>query len=88
MVYSRIGLLSELWQTHVPFRSPHHTASHVAIVGGGSQLRPGEVTLAHQGILYLDEFPEFDRKVIEALREPLEDGVVTIARAKGSVRYP
>ncbi len=88
MIYSSVGLLDELWRTHVPFRSPHHTASHVAIVGGGAQLRPGEVTMAHNGILYLDEFPEFDRRVIEALREPLEDRVVTIARAKGSARYP
>ncbi|HSE56556.1 MAG TPA: YifB family Mg chelatase-like AAA ATPase [Candidatus Paceibacterota bacterium] len=88
MIYSSVGLLDELWKTHVPFRSPHHTASHVAVVGGGAQLRPGEVTLAHNGILYLDEFPEFDRRVIEALREPLEDRAVTIARAKGSAKYP
>ncbi len=71
-----------------PFRSPHHTASHVAIVGGGTNPKPGEVTLAHRGVLFLDEFPEFDRRVIDALREPLEDRVVSISRAKGSARFP
>ena len=88
MIYSSIGMLEEFWKNHVPFRTPHHTASHVAIVGGGQHIRPGEVTLAHHGVLYLDEFPEFDRRVIEALREPLEDRMVTISRAKGSVKYP
>ncbi len=88
MIYSSLGFLDELEKTHVPFRTPHHTTSHVAIVGGGTALRPGEVTLAHRGVLYLDEFPEFDRRVIEALREPLEDKQVTISRAKGSAKYP
>ena len=74
--------------THPPFRSPHHTTSYVAVVGGGSYPKPGEVTLAHRGVLFLDELPEFDRRVIEALREPLEDRVVSIARAKGSARFP
>ena len=71
-----------------PFRSPHHTASEMAIIGGGSGPRPGEVTLAHNGILFLDEFLEFNRHVLEVLRQPLEDGYVTIARSKNSLRFP
>ena len=71
-----------------PFRSPHHTSSAVAMVGGGTVPRPGEVSLAHRGVLLLDEFPEFSRPAIDAMREPLEDGVVTIARAAGTVRMP
>jgi magnesium chelatase family protein len=71
-----------------PVRSPHHTASCAAIVGGGRGPRPGEVTLAHHGILFLDELPEFMRPALEALREPLEDGHVTIARSAGTVRFP
>ncbi len=74
--------------SHPPFRSPHHTASYVSIVGGGAVPKPGEVTLAHRGVLFLDEFPEFDKKVIESLREPLEEGLVTISRAKGSFTFP
>ncbi len=87
-IYSSIGLIEDMLHGSVPLRSPHHSASHVAIIGGGQTLRPGDITLAHRGILYLDEFPEFDRRVIEALREPIEDGSITVARAKGSVRYP
>ncbi len=87
-IYSSIGLIEDILHGHAPLRSPHHSASHVAIIGGGANLRPGDITLAHRGILYLDEFPEFDRRVIEALREPIEDGSITVARAKGSVRYP
>ena len=87
-VYSSIGLIDEVLAGAPPLRAPHHSASHVAIIGGGQTLRPGDITLAHRGILYLDEFPEFDRRVIEALREPIEDGSITVARAKGSVRYP
>lgn len=87
-IYSSIGLIDDVLGGAAPLRSPHHSASHVAIIGGGSTIRPGDITLAHRGILYLDEFPEFDRRVIEALREPLEDGHITVARAKGSVRYP
>jgi magnesium chelatase family protein len=74
--------------THPPLRSPHHTSSHVSLVGGGTNPRPGEVTLAHRGVLFLDEFPEFDKKVIESLREPLEEGVITVSRAKGSYTFP
>lgn len=71
-----------------PFRSPHHTSSYVSLVGGGSNLKPGEITLAHGGVLFLDEFPEFEKKSIEALREPLEEGHISISRAKGTEKFP
>ncbi|MGH8583200.1 MAG: YifB family Mg chelatase-like AAA ATPase [Gammaproteobacteria bacterium] len=71
-----------------PFRAPHHTASAVALVGGGSHPRPGEVSLAHHGVLFLDELPEFDRRVLEVLREPLESGVITVSRAAQQADFP
>ena len=71
-----------------PFRSPHHSASNISLIGGGSFPKPGEVTLSHRGVLFLDEFPEFSGKAIEVLRQPMEDGYVTISRAAGTVRFP
>lgn len=87
-IHSLAGTLSGASVTHAPFRSPHHTSSYASIIGGGSVPRPGEVTLAHRGVLFLDEFPEFHRDVVNALREPLEDKVVSVARAKSSAVFP
>lgn len=87
-IHSVTRTFAEHLISHPPFRSPHHTSSHVAIVGGGTIPKPGEVTLAHRGVLFLDELPEFDRRVIEALREPLEDRVVSISRARGHAQFP
>lgn len=74
--------------TQRPFRQVHHTASKVSIIGGGSSLTPGEVSLAHKGILFFDELTEFPREVLEVLRQPLEDGIINISRVSGTVQYP
>lgn len=89
-IYSLAGLLSEKQPAIYtpPFRSPHHTTSSVAVIGGGTYPRPGEVSLAHRGVLFLDEFPEFPRSVLESLRQPLEDRVVTVSRAHSTITFP
>jgi len=89
-IHSVAGKLSRgsMLMTRRPFRTPHHTVSPVALVGGGSNPQPGEISLANNGILFLDEFPEFPRSVLEVLRQPVEDGVITVSRAKYTVEYP
>ncbi len=89
-IYSVAGLLKEN-ETIIasrPFRAPHHIASEASLLGGGTPLRPGEITLAHRGVLFLDEFPEFHRDVLESLRQPIEEGKITISRAKNTTTFP
>lgn len=86
-IHSLVGDIATITSAP-PFRTPHHTASHTSLVGGGATPRPGEVTLAHSGVLFMDEFPEFDRRSLDALRQPLEDRTVTISRVKGSECFP
>ncbi len=89
MIHSLAGLLSEGGISRQrPFREPHHTASMAAIVGGGKGAKPGEISLAHNGVLFMDEFPEFPRAVLETLRQPIETGEVMVARANAHIRYP
>ncbi|MFA6295262.1 MAG: YifB family Mg chelatase-like AAA ATPase [Candidatus Paceibacterota bacterium] len=87
-IHSVAQVLKQGLVTIPPFRAPHHTASYPSIIGGGSFPKPGEITLAHRGVLFMDEFPEFDRSVIEALRQPLEDRFITISRARGVITFP
>lgn len=87
-IHSVSGFLESDLITEPPFRAPHHTSSYVSLVGGSAVPKPGEVTLAHKGVLFLDEFPEFDRRVIDALRQPLENKKVTISRSKGTMTFP
>ncbi len=87
-IYSSLGLLEDSLIKIPPFRAPHHTSSVSSILGGGKDAKPGEVTLAHRGVLFFDELPEFRRDVLEGIREPLETGEITVARAKRSVKYP
>lgn len=86
-IHSHVGFQHGL-MTQPPFRSPHHTSSYVSIIGGGTYPKPGEATLAHQGVLFMDEFAEFESRVIESLRQPLEDRMITISRAKTSMTFP
>ncbi len=87
-IYSVAGFLDDSLVTKRPFRSPHHTSSVASIVGGGANARPGEISLAHNGVLFMDELPEFRRDVLEALREPLEEGRITVARSRAVAVYP
>jgi magnesium chelatase family protein len=89
-IYSISGLLSASRPivTDRPFRNPHHTSSGIALVGGGRIPKPGEITLAHRGVLFLDELPEFSKTSLENLRQPLEDGIVSISRAHGTITFP
>jgi len=88
LIHSIAGTLTGNFLTQRPFRSPHHTSSYAALVGGGVYPKPGEITLSHRGVLFLDEFPEFERRVIESLRQPIEEGIINISRAKESLTFP
>jgi len=87
-IHSVAGILKGDMVSEPPIRSPHHTASYVSLVGGGANPKPGEVTLAHHGVLFLDEFAEFDRRAIDALRQPLEERTVSVSRARGTAEFP
>lgn len=87
-IYSISRILHNFAFVERPFRSPHHTISRIGMIGGGSVLKPGEISLAHRGVLFLDEFPEYPRHIIEALRQPLEDREIILSRASGAVRFP
>ncbi len=87
-IYSSVGMFDKLSNKRPPIRSPHHSSSKSAILGGGSIIRPGEITLAHNGVLYLDEFLEYEKSVLEALRESLEEKKITISRSRGSMQFP
>lgn len=87
-IHSIAGEVTDEIITTRPFRSPHHTTSHVAVVGGGARPKPGEISLAHHGVLFMDEMPEYPRSVLEALRQPLEDRKISVSRANGRVTYP
>ncbi|NOY23402.1 MAG: YifB family Mg chelatase-like AAA ATPase [Acidobacteria bacterium] len=89
MIHSAGGILKEKSIVRVrPYRAPHYTISHIGLIGGGTRLNPGEVSYAHNGVLFLDEFPEFPRRTLEVLRQPMEDGLVRISRASGTVEFP
>lgn len=87
-IYSSVGLIKKRILTERPFRHPHHSSSQIAILGGGSEPRPGEISLAHRGVLFLDELPEFARNVLEGLRQPLEEGEIVVSRARHSLTFP
>lgn len=87
-LHSLAGLITDTVVNTRPFRSPHHTASQISLVGGGTHPKPGEISLAHHGVLFLDEMPEYSRVALESLRQPLEDKIVSISRARGSATYP
>jgi magnesium chelatase family protein len=87
-IWSAAGMRTDGLMRERPFRAPHHTASTLALIGGGAELKPGEISLAHRGVLFLDELPEFQRGTLEALREPIESGAIQIARARGTLTFP